>query len=56
MDVHLLLTNQGLVVSVFADRVDAEKKRDQFNDDPWLEPGIPDTAAPYSIQDHMVRG
>jgi hypothetical protein len=56
VSVCALLNNQGLIVSLFADRVDAEKKRDAFNYDPWLEPGLRDTAAPYSVQDWTVRG
>jgi len=41
-------------VEVFASRVDAENRAEKLNADPFLEPGLPDLDAPYSVQEWTV--
>ncbi len=53
--VSILLTVNGVTVGVFASRKEAEERRDEFNADPFMGQGVPDTDAPYSVDTWAVR-
>jgi hypothetical protein len=42
-------------IAVFASRDDAEARAAELNADPFLEPGLPDLDAPYTVQTWQVR-
>ena len=53
--VTLLCGSDGLPVRVYARRLDAERRRDELNADPWIEPGTPDPQAPYEAIEWVVQ-
>ncbi len=53
--VHLLLTSRETVVSVYEDEAEANATADRFNADPFIEPGNPDTDAPYRVESWVVH-
>lgn len=54
--VWLVKTTHGQVISAYTTEAAANARRDRFNADPWIEPGAPDTDAPYSVEGIMVQG
>lgn len=52
--VYLLVGAKTGVVSAWQTFVGAAKKRDAFNADPFIEPGMPDPDAPYEVQRWLV--
>lgn len=52
--VALLQTCKGAVIAVYASTEEAEARRDRYNADPFIEPGNPDTDAPYSVEEWCV--
>jgi hypothetical protein len=54
--VYLLLSADGRVTCVYANRADAEAERDKFNSDPFINPGRADLDAPYSVEAWTVQG
>ena len=55
IQVFLLVGAQTGTVSVYGHREDAEAKRDQYNADPYIEPGNPDVDVPYEVQPWSVQ-
>lgn len=53
--VTLLKSAKGQVLSIYADRSDAETKRDKYNADPHLDSETPDPDAPYEIETWIVQ-
>lgn len=55
IQVTLLLSCTGQVLSVYEDPLEAYAKRDRYNADPFVEPGVPDVDAPYSVMTWNVK-
>jgi hypothetical protein len=54
--VFVVVDRNGKTTSINATRAGAQAKIDRFNADPFIEPGKPDPAAPYRIEEWSVNG
>ncbi len=52
--VHPLLKVDGRPVSIYETLAAAEAKRNQYNADPFMAPGVADTDAPYTVETWIV--
>lgn len=50
MTIYMLIDKNRDVLSVNATEEAANEKRDRYNADPFIEPGVPDPAAPYAVE------
>lgn len=55
MTITLLLSCHDTVCAVYQSRAEAQAIADNFNDDPFVEPGRLDSDAPYRIETWVVK-